>query len=82
MQGDITKKAEADLLALPNWESGLNSNCSSLMFNFSEVSYINSLGIAVLIRIVLSAHKAGCSSFAFGLIAHYKKLFRIVGLTE
>lgn len=82
LQGDLTKTVETDLFSLQNWEDGLEQGGSYLIFNFTEVGYINSLGIAVLIRIVRALHKAGCPAFACGLSPHYAKLFRMVGLTE
>jgi len=82
LEGDITKTAETELLTLQTWDQGLPNNCSSLVLNFTAVTYINSLGIAVLIRIVRALYKAGCHSFAFGINQHYKKLFRMVGLTD
>lgn len=82
LRGDLTKTAEEELLALHPWEHGLELGYTSLVFNFTEVGYINSLGIAILIRIVRAMHKADGHVFAYGLIPHYKKLFRMVGLTE
>ncbi|MFD0959289.1 STAS domain-containing protein [Paenibacillus chungangensis] len=82
LQGDLAKSAETDLFLLQNWENGLEQGGSFLIFNFTEVRYINSLGIAVLIRIVRALHKAGCPAFAYGLSSHYAKLFRMVGLTQ
>lgn len=82
LQGDLTKSAEVELLELHQWEKGLPNSCTALVLNFKEVGYINSLGIAILIRIVRALYKAECPAFAFGLTPHYKKLFRMVGLTE
>lgn len=82
MDGDLTKSAETDLFTLQAWDKGLEQGCSYLIFNFSSVGYINSLGIAVLIRIVRALHHANHAVFAYGISSHYKKLFRMVGLTE
>jgi anti-anti-sigma factor len=82
MGGDLSKQAEQELLKLNLWEEGLADGRKYLILNFTQVPYINSLGIAVLIRIVRAGVKGGYQSFAFGVTPHYQKLFRMVGLTE
>jgi anti-anti-sigma factor len=79
--GDLTKQAEEQLL-LVRWEDGLESGRRYLIFNFTETTYMNSSGIALLIRIVRAGRKAGFETFAYGVTLHYQKLFRMVGLTE
>ncbi|WP_284643509.1 STAS domain-containing protein [Paenibacillus silviterrae] len=81
LHGDLTKQAE-ELLLQPRWEEGLESGRRFLVINFTETVYINSSGIALLIRIVRAGRKAGFETFAFGVTPHYQKLFRMVGLTE
>jgi stage II sporulation protein AA (anti-sigma F factor antagonist) len=79
--GDITKQAEDTILQWRDWGRGLDGR-ANLLLNFSGVSYINSAGIAALIRLVDAGLKAGFDTYAFGLTSHYQKLFRVVGLTE
>lgn len=81
MYGDLSNQAEEVLLGLRAWELGLDGR-KFLILNFTQVPYINSMGIAVLIRVVRSTSKAGCHAFAYGITPHYQKLFRMVGLTE
>jgi stage II sporulation protein AA (anti-sigma F factor antagonist) len=82
LYGDLSREAEETLLALRDWEVEPAAGEICRVFNFTHVPYINSIGIAVLIRIVRSVAKAGGQTFAFGVTAHYQKLFRMVGLTE
>lgn len=82
MDGDLTKSAEEALLRRRNWEEGLDGENNVLVLNFTRVPYINSSGIAVLIRIVRAGWKGGYQTFAYGVSPHYQKLFRMVGLTE
>lgn len=82
LYGDLSNQSEECLLSLNDWERGLQDGKRYLIINFMQVPYINSMGIAVLIRIVRSLAKAGCQTFAYGVTAHYQKLFRMVGLTE
>ena len=82
LSGDLSKQSEEKLLGYMDWEQGLEEGRRHLVLNLTEVSYINSMGIAVLIRIVRALSKAGCQTFAYGVTPHYQKLFRMVGLTE
>jgi len=82
LSGDLTKQAEETLFGLRSWQDGLEDGKPFLLIDFAEVPYINSAGIALLIRLVRLGRKAGYRSFAFGVSGHYQKLFRMVGLTE
>jgi anti-anti-sigma factor len=82
IEGDLSKQSEEELLGLIPWNEGLPGGRKYLIVNFTGIPYINSLGIAVLIRIVRAGAKGGYQTFAYGVNAHYQKLFRMVGLTE
>ena len=81
LKGDLTKQAEDVLLYDRQWER-LPAGKSVLVLNFSEVEYINSAGIAVLIRLSQTALTSGHTLYAYGINAHYQKMFRLIGLTE
>ncbi len=81
IQGDLTKDAEDILLHQRNWSEGLGDG-ANVILNFSEVEYINSAGIAVLIRLAQTGKKAGFTIYAFGINSHYQKMFRLIGLAE
>src|SRR5437763_6574548 len=53
-----------------------------LGLNFDSTDYMNSAGIGLVISLVEDATQAGREVFAYGLGAHYRKLFSMVGLTE
>lgn len=82
LNGELAHQAEQALLELWAWEQGLEGGRRFLVLNFTGVSYINSMGIAVLIRLVRALPQPDCLAFAYGLTAHYQKLFRMVGLLE
>lgn len=82
MQGDLMKQAEDVVLQQRQWDHGLEGGQKYLILNLSKVPYINSAGIAILIRLVRSGLKGNFSTFAYGVTPHYEKLFRMVGLTE
>lgn len=82
LQGDLTKQAEASLLHMRDWSKGLEDDRKFLILNLKQVPYINSAGIAVLIRLVRAGQKGKFQTFAYGVTSHYEKLFRMVGLTD
>lgn len=82
LSGDITKTSGDTLLRLHKWEDGLGSGNHSLILNFSDASYINSAGIASLIRLVRLGTRGGYRTGCYGLHYHYEKLFKMVGLTK
>lgn len=82
LHGDLTREAERRLLELRPWETHRDGKRNFLILNLSQVPYINSAGIALLIRLTRSAGKEKMRTFACGVTPHYEKLFRMVGLTE
>lgn len=50
--------------------------------NFEASDYLNSAGIGLIISLVEDAAEAGRQVYGYGLSAHYRKLFGMVGLTE
>lgn len=81
LQGDVTKTAEEKLLHWRNWSDEASAGLR-VVFNFTDVPYINSAGIAILIRIAQAAGKSGIMLYAFGVSNHYQKMFRLIGLNE
>lgn len=81
MSGDLSKSAHEPLLGLFNWETKKEDTCC-IILNFSQINYINSLGIALLIRLTRKTERAGYQTFAYGISPHYHKLFLMVGLAE
>lgn len=82
LRGDLTRQAEEAVLGLRPWAEGLDGGRKYLILNLAHVPYINSAGIAVLIRLARAGIKGGFMTFAYGVTPHYEKLFRMVGLTE
>lgn len=82
LRGDITKDSGDSLLRLKPWEQGLDSGTIGVALNFSEVEYINSSGIAALIRLVRLLTSGQYPVGFYHLIFHYEKLFKMVSLTK
>lgn len=53
-----------------------------IVFDFSEVEYINSTGIAVIVGVLAMARSEGREIGAVGLSPHYVEVFRITRLAD
>lgn len=80
MKGEVTSFADETINSLVN--TTIEEGFQKIVFNFTNVSYINSSGIAVLIGIVTSLANKGIASQVYGLTPHFKKIFRMIGLTQ
>jgi anti-anti-sigma factor len=80
MKGEVTSFADATINSLVN--TTVSEGFQKIIFNFTDVTYINSSGIAILIGIVTSPANKGVSFRVYGLTSHFKKIFRMIGLTQ
>ena len=80
MKGEVTSFADEMINSLVN--DTVEEGFQKIVFNFSDVSYINSSGIAVLIGIVTGLASRGIAFKVYGLTPHFKKIFRMIGLTQ
>ena len=80
MKGEITSFADDMLKSIV--VSTIEEGFQRIVFNFSDVSYINSSGIAVLIGIATKFTDQGINFNVYGLTTHFKKIFRMIGLTQ
>src|SRR5690242_19720877 len=53
-----------------------------IVLNFSNVSYINSTGIALIVGLLARARKAHRQMTAYGLSDHYREIFEITRLAD
>jgi anti-anti-sigma factor len=79
-EGDIASTSKDAVLggyqALPKGTTKL------ILLDFSKVDYINSSGIALVIQLLIEAANSGQKVYAFGLSAHFTKVFTMVGITK
>lgn len=59
-----------------------STGAQSVLLNFTRVHYINSTGIALIVRILAQARKSGISLLAYGLSDHYQEIFEITRLSD
>ena len=77
LSGDIDRAAQA-----PLDEAYEASNNGKLVLDFTNVEYINSTGIAVIVGVLAKARAGGRDVSALGLSDHYREVFRITRLSD
>jgi anti-anti-sigma factor len=80
LQGEINTLAENVLNAA--YDEAISQQPERLLLNFSQVDYINSTGIALVVGLLKRARQAGLPLIAYGLSEHYVEIFQITRLTD
>ena len=81
IQGDITSHSEPHINEAYKKLDDRGS-VQKILLQFEEDAYINSGGIAVLIQILAQTQKNAQQIGIAGLSEHFKKIFRMVGITK
>jgi anti-sigma B factor antagonist len=79
-EGDIASTSKDAVLGA--YQSLPKERIRIVLLDFSKVDYINSSGIALVIQLLIEASNAGQKVYAFGLSAHFTKVFTMVGITK
>jgi anti-anti-sigma factor len=80
LKGDINAMAEKSLTDAYGEASRLGVD--RIVLNFTEVGYINSTGIALIVGLLATARKEGLTFAAYGLSDHYREIFEITRLAD
>jgi anti-anti-sigma factor len=80
LHGDLNARADAPMADAYTEVAATGSHRISL--DFGEVGYINSTGIALVVRLLADARRDGRSVKAIGLTPHYREIFRITRLSD
>lgn len=80
MRGDLD--ATADVALLDAHAEAVAGGADELLLDFTEVDYINSSGIALIVTLLTDAQRADRPVRAVGLTAHYRHIFEITRLTD
>ena len=54
----------------------------AVLLNFKDVDYINSIGIALIVGLLVQGRKSGLRLVAYGLSDHYVEIFQITRLAD
>jgi anti-sigma B factor antagonist len=80
IQGDVTAFAEGVLNEAFSQASA--NGVRAVMLNFSELEYMNSSGIGLLVTMLIRAKRQGQKLLAYGLNQHYRHIFELTRLNE
>ena len=80
LSGDLNARADETLGTTYAQVAALGPHVVSL--DFSHVGYINSTGIALVVRLLAEARRDGRLVRATGLSEHYREIFRITRLSD
>ncbi len=80
LSGDLNARADETLADAYAKVVALGPRRVSL--DFARVGYINSTGIALVVRLLADARRDGRKVRAIGLTEHYQEIFRITRLSD
>jgi anti-sigma B factor antagonist len=80
MRGDIDIAADAALADA--YAQAVGAGARRLVLDFTAAGYINSTGIALIVRMLAEARRDHCDVVAVGLTDHYREIFRITRLSD
>jgi anti-sigma B factor antagonist len=80
LSGDLNARADETLADAYARVAALGPRRISL--DFGHVGYINSTGIALVVRLLADARRDGRRVQAVGLTEHYREIFRITRLSD
>ena len=80
MHGDLNGSSDDQLTAA--YDEARSAGVSELTLDFSQAAYINSTGIAVLVRLLAAGRRDGIAVIARGLSPHYIEIFEITRIAD
>ena len=80
MRGEINGSVEQALNAA--YAEAESHNPETIVLNFTEVSYMNSTGIALIVALLARARSAKRQLAVYGLSEHYMEIFSITRLAD
>ncbi len=73
---------EGDAVLASAYAEATAAGAAELEIDFGDVAYINSTGIALVVRLLAEARRDGRPVRATGLSDHYREIFRITRLSD
>ena len=78
--GDVTSASEPDLMAA--YGRATANGARAVILDFSQLEYMNSGGIGLLVTLLVRAQRGGGRLVATGLSDHYRQIFTLTRLDE
>jgi anti-anti-sigma factor len=80
LRGEIDGTAEAMLSAA--YDRAIAQEAPVILLNFHNVGYMNSSGIALIVKLLIQAQRSGRRLAACGLSDHFADIFQITRLSD
>lgn len=80
VKGEITAGSEDELSAA--YAEASKSSPTAVVLNFSDLEYMNSGGIGLLVTMLVRANRQKQKLLAVGLNDHYRQIFELTRLDE
>jgi anti-sigma B factor antagonist len=78
IKGDVTAGSEDVLMAAYD----ASGDANAIVLNFTDLSYMNSGGIGLLVTLLVRANRRSQQLLAYGLSDHYRQIFELTRLDE
>ena len=80
LKGEVTAASEGALMDAYNQAS--RDSTRAILINFTDLDYMNSSGIGLLVTLLVRAKRQHQSIMAFGLSDHYRQIFQLTRLDD
>jgi anti-sigma B factor antagonist len=80
IRGELTAACEQTLMDA--YAQAADQDTRAVALNFSDLDYMNSGGIGLLVTLLVRANRQNQRLFAFGLSDHYRQIFELTRLDE
>ena len=80
ISGDLNGSGEEKLMAA--YTTASNGGAQAIILNFSDLAYMNSSGIGLLVTLLIRVQRQKQRMLAYGLSDHYQQIFELTRLNE
>lgn len=80
ISGELNGYGEEALMAA--YTAASNGRTRSIILNFSDLEYMNSSGIGLLVTMLIRVQRQKQQLLAYGLSEHYQQIFELTRLNE
>lgn len=80
IKGEINAYAEDELMK--PYAQVTEDGADNIILNFTDLEYMNSSGIGLLVTLLIRVQRQGQQLLAYGLSDHYRQIFELTRLNE
>lgn len=80
IHGEVTGAAETPLMNA--YEEASHNGVRTIVLNFSDLEYMNSSGIGLLVTLLIRVNRQKQRMLSYGLSEHYQQIFQLTRLNE